>query len=450
MEQGSRLIAAIDIGTTKVVAMIGKKLANGQVQVLAAEKAVSTGVKRGVILNIEETVNSIQQAIEAISAEFEYPITEVYVGMAGYSMNSITNRCYRFIDPNNEITTFDLEQLLGDSHRISLEPGAKVIHVIPQEYNVDSEMGEKNPVGMFGHRLEGNFHVIIGRMTALKNIEKCIHRAGLSLLGVVMEPLASAHAVLSAEEMEAGVVMIDIGGGTTNFALFHDGIIRHTAVIPFGGNVVTNDIKEGCSILAKQAEALKIQFGSAMSDMVREDMVISIPGMPGWEPKEITFKNLACIIEARMEEIIEYVMHHIEQSGYYEKLGAGIVITGGGSLLKNLVPLVKLKTGLDARLGQPDKNMFINLSNTDNLAIYSTAVGLLTSSSKYVSQRAVEQKLFDTPKVEPIRVEEVKKSQKVRATKRESIKDENSKPRDLFEGLKNKLAGIFDEKDVEM
>ncbi|WP_026474842.1 cell division protein FtsA [Alkaliflexus imshenetskii] len=450
MNQESKIIAAIDIGTTKVVAVVGRKHANGQIQVLGIEKALSTGVKRGVILNIEETVNAIRQAVSGLEARLEMRISDVYVGMAGYSMKSITNRCYRFIDPNDEITTFDLEQLLSDSHRISLEPGEKVIHVIPQEYSVDNEMGEKNPVGMFGHRLEGNFHVVIGRMASLKNIEKCIHRAGLRLMGVILEPLASSYGVLSEEEMEAGVVMIDIGGGTTDFALYYDGIIRHTAVIPFGGNVVTNDIKEGCSVLTKQAESLKVQFGSAMGSMAREDMVVAIPGMAGWEPKEISFRNLACIIQARMEEIIEYVMHHIELSGYYDKLGAGIVVTGGGSLLKNLAPLIKLKTGLDVRMGCPDKFLAPEKIPGQEMALYSTSVGLLVSAGVYASNRAVEQKLFDTPEEEVKKQASVKKQVKQKAPRVREGREGKYTTGDLFDNFKKTIAGIFDEKDVEM
>ncbi|GAO30988.1 cell division protein FtsA [Geofilum rubicundum] len=453
MNQESKLIAAIDIGTTKVVAVAGRKYPDGHIQVLGVEKAQSTGVKRGVVLNIDETVSAIKQAVSALEARFDIRIAEVFVGMAGYSMKSLTNRCYRFIDPNDEISTFDLEQLLRDSHRISLDPGEKIIHVIPQDYSVDNEQGEKNPVGMSGQRLEGNFHVVIGRMASVKNIEKCVHRAGLQLNGVVLEPLASAHAVLTEEEMEAGVVMIDIGGGTTDFALFYDGIIRHTAVIPFGGNVVTNDIKEGCSVLFKQAETLKVQFGSAMGSMAREDMVVAIPGMPGWESKEISFKNLSSIIQARMEEIIEYVAHHIDTSGYYDKLGAGIVITGGGALLKNIAHLIRLKTGLDVRMGQPDRYMNEDLVNEGEMPLYSTSVGLLVSSSMYATQRVVEQKLFESPEEEqPVRAEAASRKvvSKQKTGRSRMAKEASHITGDLFGSLKNRIAGIFDDKDVEM
>ncbi len=451
MIQESKLIGAIDIGTTKVVAVVGRKYAHGHIEVLGVEKALSTGVKRGVILNIEETVSAIRKAVSALENRLDITMPDVYVGMAGYSMKSLTNRCYKFIDPNEEITSFDLDQLLRDSHRIALDASEKVIHVIPQDYSVDHEMGEKNPIGMSGHRLEGNFHVVIGRMASIKNIEKCIHRAGLTLAGVILESLASAHAVLTEEEREAGVVMVDIGGGTTDLALFHDGIIRHTAVIPFGGNVVTNDIKEGCSVLFKQAEALKVQFGSAMGNMAREDMVVAIPGIPGWEPKEISFRNLACIIQARMEEIIDYVAHHIEASGFYDKLGAGIVVTGGGAMLKNIASLIKLKTGLDVRMGYPGDYFSSEIVPAAEMPLYATVVGLLVSSGVYASPRIMEQKLFDSPEeIAPKKEEPTTTRPKSPTKKTRVVKESGYITGDLFGSLKKSIAGIFDEKDMEM
>jgi cell division protein FtsA len=451
MTQESKLIAAIDIGTTKVVAVVGRKYANGRIEVLDVEKALSTGVKRGVILNIEETVSAIRQAVSGLEARLNIKFPDVYVGMAGYSMKSITNRCYKFIDPNEEITSFDLDQLLRDSHRIALDTSEKVIHVIPQEYSVDHEMGEKNPIGMSGHRLEGNFHVVIGRMASIKNIEKCIHRSGLNLAGVILESLASAHSVLTEEEREAGVVLVDIGGGTTDLSLFYDGIIRHTAVIPFGGNVVTNDIKEGCSVLFKQAEALKVQFGSAMGNMAREDMVVAIPGIQGWEPKEISFRNLACIIQARMEEIIDYVAHHIQTSGFYDKLGAGIVVTGGGALLKNIAPLIKLKTGLDVRMGRPEDFFTSDIVPYEEMPVYATAIGLLVSSGIYASPRVVEQKLFESPEeAMPKKEEAVFRNTKASTRKARPANDNKYITGDLFNSFKKSIAGMFDEKDMEM
>ncbi|MDG5800945.1 cell division protein FtsA [Marinilabiliaceae bacterium ANBcel2] len=450
------IVAAVDIGTTKIVAAVGRKYSDGRVELTGIEKSSSTGVKRGVVLNIEETVTGIKEAVKGLELRYDLRIADIYVGMSGYAMRSLTNSCYRFIESNNEISSFDLEQLLRESRRLSVEPGEKIIHVIPQDYSVDNQMKEKNPVGMAGNRLEGDFHVVIGREASFKNIEKCVTRAGLNLLGVIIEPLASSHAVISEEEKEAGVVVVDIGGGTTDVTLFYDGIIRHSSVIPFGGNVITNDIKEGCSVLFKQAEALKVKFGSAVAGMAREDMVVAIPGMPGWEPKEISLKNLASVIQARVEEIIEYVAYNIESSGYYEKLGAGIVITGGGALLKNLSHLFKLKTGLDVRMGRPDRFLGKDLLVDDDLAFYSTAAGLLVSGDLYIRKRPVAQKLFEEPELsekdkERIISDKKSKKRQCQSTFRKKFKKEATHlTGSLFGKMSDGLSGFFDDKDVKM
>lgn len=269
------------------------------------------------------------------------------------------------------------------------------------------------------------------------------------MAGLILEPLASAYGVLTEEEMEAGAVVVDIGGGTTDIALFHDGVLRYTAVIPLGGNVITSDIKEGCSVIQKQAEALKVQFGSALESSIEQDMVVSIPGMPGWEPKEISFKSLACIIQARMEEIIEFTLHHIEHSGFYEKLGAGIVVTGGGALLNHIAPLFKLKTGLDVKLGTPDRWISSDIVAEKDRMFYTTSIGLLNSSSIFAPQKAVEQKLFDTSEHE-VPLQERPKKKTPSSPRSKSVKESSYRTGDLFDSIRNKLAGIFDPDDVEM
>jgi len=446
MNQESKIIGAIDIGTTKIVAIAGRKYADGKVVVLGLEKTVSTGVKRGIITNIEETVSSIRLVVKALQDKLNIILSDVYVGMAGYSMRSITNKCYKFIDRGSEITVFDLEQLFNDAHRVVSEQGEKVIHVIPQDYSVDNEIPEKNPVGMSGERLEGFFHVVIGRTNVIENIEKCIYRAGLKLSGIVLESIASSNAVLSEEEREAGVVLVDIGGGTTDLAVFHDNVIRYSAVIPFGGNIVTNDIKEGCNLLLKQAESIKVKFGSAMASMSNDDTVISIPGIQGWEPKEISCKNLAHIIQARMEEIIEFIAFHIKESGYLEKLGAGIVITGGGSMLRNISNLIKFQTGIDVRMGRPDEFFTEEIVSFEDMPLYSTAVGLMMSTSVYVPPKSAEQKLF----TEEPPVIQVNREKKLKKEKPEKKKKETSNMPDLFGLFSKKIVEIFEEKDVEM
>ena len=446
MNQEPNLIAAIDIGTTKIVAIVGRKTEEGKLALLGMEQVPSIGVKRGVVLNIDETVSSIKLAISRIEEKLDIQLTDVYVGIAGQHIKSLRNRGYRFIETGLEITQNDVDHLFDDNYKIPVEAGEKIMHVIPQDYIVDNEMGVKNPVGMSGRRLEGNFHIVLGRIASVKNIEKCIRRVALQLNDLILEPLASSKSVLTEEEKEAGVVLVDIGGGTTDVAIFYDGIIRHTAVIPFGGNVVTSDIKEGCSVLYKQAESLKIQFGSAMGDAAREDMVVTIPGIAGWEPKEISFKSLAYIIQARMEEIIDYVTYQIETSGCYDRVGSGIVLTGGGALLKNLPQLIKYRTGLDVRIGLPDNCLVGDVPPEAHMPNYSTSIGLVLSAMERPKRAIVEPELFG--EVEP----QWEETSQRHSTKREKVKKEKSnyKTGNLFSGIKNGLVNIFDEKDVEM
>jgi cell division protein FtsA len=284
---------------------------------------------------------------------------------------------------NNEIQRKDIDKLIEDMYKLVMPPGEEIIHVLPQEFTVDNEPGIKDPIGMAGVRLEANFHIISGHVSAVKNILKCVGNAGLETQELILEPLASSESVLSDEEKEAGVVLVDIGGGTTDLAIFHEGIIRHTAVIPFGGNSVTEDIREGCSVMRNQAELLKTRFGSALADENKENEIICVPGLRGREPKEISVKNLAYVIQARMEEIIEHIYYEIKSSGYEKKLIAGIVITGGGAQLKHLSQLVEYVTGLDCRIGYPNehlaKNEVLPKNVYDDLKspMYATGIGLL-------------------------------------------------------------------------
>ena len=448
MSDTSNLIAAIDIGTTKIVAVVGRKSDDGKLNILGIEKVPSTGVKRGVVLNIEETVNAIKDLVFNVETKYGVKLNDVYVGIAGQHIKSLQNRGLRYIETNHEITQYDVDHLYKDNFKIPLEAGENILHVFSQDYVVDNEAGVKNPIGMSGRRLEGNYHIVLGRVASVNNIEKCINRVGLKLNHLILEPMASARSVLTAEEKEAGVVLVDIGGGTTDVAVFYDGVVQHTAVIPFGGNVVTSDVKEGCAVLQKQAESLKTQFGSALGDLEREDMVVTIPGIEGWEPKEISFKSLAYIIQARMEEIVDYVMYQIESSRMYEKLGAGIVITGGGSLLKNLPQLVKFRTGLEVRLGIPNKYLVNGVDDETNKPMYSTSIGLLLSAMDNPVKKVVEQELFS----DEFEDDDFRPRKAVPQPRKEKKRKERPEytTGDLFGGLKKTIAGIFDEKDVEM
>ena len=378
MNKKSDIVVALDIGTTKICAVAGRRDDHGKVEVLGVGKVASVGVLRGVVSNIEKTVNAITNAMVEAQRRAGVNFDEVHVGIAGQHIKSLQHRGILTRDSiHTEISQRDIDKLVNDMYKLVLPPGDKIIHVIPQEYTVDNEQGITDPVGMSGIRLEANFHIITGQITASKNIVKCVEKAGLHMRSLTLEPIASSTAVLSDEEMEAGVALVDIGGGTTDLAIFHEGIIRHTAVIPFGGNVITKDIKEGCKVMDRQAEQLKVKFGSALAEEVYDNRVITIPGLKGHEPKEISEKNLARVIQARVEEIFDHVYWEIRRSGYERKLIGGIVLTGGGSLLKNIEKLVAFHTGLSTRIGTPLEQLAHGYTEEVSSPIYSTAIGLI-------------------------------------------------------------------------
>jgi cell division protein FtsA len=370
-------IVGLDVGTTKIVAMVGRLTEHGKVEILGLGKTESVGVMRGQVANIERTVQSIKVAVEEAEQKTGIPIKVVNVGIAGQHIKSLQHNGIRTrTNSDTEINQKDIDALIEDMYKLAMLPGEEIIHVIPQEYMVDNESGIKEPIGMSGRRLEANFHIITGQIAAINNLVKCVRKAGLEVSDITLEPLASADAVLSNEEKEAGVVLVDIGGGTTDVAIFQDSIIRHTAVIPFGGNVITEDIKEGCTIIKGQAELLKIKFGSALASENQENEIVSIPGLRGREPKEITIKNLSHIIQARMEEIIEHVYYEIKNSGFEKKLIAGIVITGGGAQLKHTTQLVEYITGMDTRIGYPNEHVAKGAEDVTS-PMYATGVGLV-------------------------------------------------------------------------
>ena len=381
-----KISIGLDIGTTKIVAMIGKRNEYGKVQILGVGKSKSLGVHRGVVNNITQTIQSIQQAVNEAELSADCKIESVTVGIAGQHIRSLQHSDY-ITRTNSElvIDEDDIDRLINQVHKLVMLPGEEIIHVLPQEFKVDGQAEIKEPVGMYGGRLEANFHVVVGQVSSIRNIGRCIKSAGLDLEGITLEPLASANAVLSFEEKEAGVALIDIGGGTTDLAVFKDGIIRHTAVIPFGGNVITDDIKEGCSIIEKQAELLKIKFGSAWPGENKENEIVSIPGLRGRDPKEITLKNLSKIIHARTVEIIEQVYLEIKNYGHEEqkkKLIAGIVLTGGGSQLKHIKQLVEYITGMDTRVGYPNEHLAGDTDKDVTIPLFATAVGLVLDGLK--------------------------------------------------------------------
>jgi len=391
--EDSRIAVGLDIGTTKIVAMIGRENEYGKLEILGLGKTKSLGVHRGVVNNITQTIQSIQQAVQEAEMSSGLKIEDVVVGIAGQHIRSIQHSDYITRTNSDEvIDESDIDALINQVHKLIMLPGEEILHVLPQEYKVDGQAEIKEPIGMYGGRLEANFHVVVGQIASIRNIGRCVKNSGLGLAGITLEPLSSANAVLSQEEKEAGVALIDIGGGTTDLAIFKDGIIRHTAVIPFGGNVITEDIKEGCSIIEKQAELLKVKFGSAWPGENKENEIVSIPGLRGREPKEISLKNLSKIIHARVVEIIEQVFSEIKNYGHEEqkkKLIAGIVITGGGSQLNHIKQLTEYITGMDTRIGYPNEHLAGDSNEKTTSPLYATAVGLVMNAVEVQSKKVV-------------------------------------------------------------
>ena len=436
MSQNNNILAAIDIGTTKIVTIAGR-MNDNKLEILGMCKTASKGVKRGVVLNIEEAVGAIRYTVEEVQKQVGFKIREAYVGIAGQHISSLQNRGYILRDSyEEEITKEDTDKLLAEMYKISIQPGEEIIHVIPQSYVVDNETGVKNPIGMFGKRLEGNYHIVIGQTTSARTIERCVNRVGINVKQMILEPLASAVAVHTEDEIEACVDLLEIRGGTTDISDYYDDIIKHTAVIPFGGNVITRDVMEGCSILNKHAELLKIQYGSALGDLAEEAKVVAVPGISGREPKEVSIKSLAYIIQSRMEEIIDAIVYQLEGSDSLEKLTAGIVITGGGSQLRHLPQLIKYRTGLDVRIGMPNVPVSSTNLKEVNHPMYSTSVGLL--------YKGFENKMPEPLREEPVHIQEPEPAAIIDEEKA-PVQKPTRKFSNIFDSFKTTIENIFDD-----
>ena len=432
MDHNQDIVAGLDIGTTKIACIVGRKNEQGKIEILGMGKSRSDGVSRGVVSNIQRTVESIMAAVKMAEDNAGVDIRQVNVGIAGQHIRSMQHRGMKMRESlEEEITQRDIDQLIEETNRLVMPPGEEIIHVLPQDYIVDTEQGIRDPIGMSGIRLEANFHIISGQVTAARNINKCVHRAGLEVTELVLEPLASADAVLSAEEKEAGVVLVDIGGGTTDIAIFFDNIIRHTAVIPFGGNVVTEDIRQGCGIMREQAEQLKTKFGSALASENKENEVVCIPGLRGRDPKEISLRTLAEIIQSRMEEILEHVYFEIKNSGMEKQLIAGIVLTGGGAQLKHLKHLVELMTGMNTRIGYPNEHITKSAVEDVTSPLHATGVGLVMKGFEHLER--LRGKMVDTRAPRPAKVP-------VREHSKGLLKG-------LFEKIASTTDNIFNEDD---
>lgn len=380
MDKNEKIFAAVDIGSTKIVALAGKKNEEGKIQIVGLGHSASRGVKRGIVLNVEEAFAAISDALGQAEKESGQDIETVFVNISGQQLTTQTTRQQKVFGRDHCVSESDVDQMMQMARQISLSEGMSIYHTNSEFYTIDGESGITNPVGSIAEKMEANFKVHIAPDSYQRNIAMCFDRGSIQVQKAILDPIASSEVVLTEEEKETGVALVDIGGGTTKISIFYEGVLCHTSMVPFGGNVITMDIKEGCSITVRQAESLKVQFGQAMADFAPEDKVVTIP-INGWEPKQISFKSLAHIIQARMEEIVVQFFYQIRKSGYVDKLGSGIVITGGTSLLPNLGQLVKFHTGFDVRIGKPNLNTFVIRKGIDDPR-FATALGLLKMAAE--------------------------------------------------------------------
>src|ERR671933_432192 len=437
MNNEQPIIVGLDIGTTKIAVIAGRKNEFDKLEILGFGRANSNGVKHGQVLNIDETIKAIRQALDACySSNPDLVINEVYVGIAGHHIKSLQTRgdIVRQ-DTDNEISQKEIDQLIADQYKTYIPAGDQIIDVIPQEYTVDNFQNIADPIGYGGVKVGANFHIITGDKNAIRNINRSVERAGLITKDLVLQPLASSAAVMAQEDLEAGAAIVDIGGGTTDTAVFYEGILKHTAVIPFAGENITNDIKTGLGVLKTQAEQMKVQFGSALANEAKANAYITIPGLRGMPAKEISVKNLASIIHARMSEILDFVTYHLKQVGLDNKmLNGGIILTGGGSQLKHLIQLTEYSTGLYARIGFPNGHLAANHIDELKKPMYSTCIGLILKGySDYEHKYKEFEKSFkkvivpetlvkeDEPEVRPLEVPVADVKEKVNTERRKGM-----------------------------
>src|ERR1700760_4498008 len=441
MNQEQPIIVGLDIGTTKIAAIAGRKNEYGKLEILGFGRANSNGVKHGQVLNIDETIKAIQMALDnCYASNPNLEIGEVYVGIAGHHIKSLQTRG-DIVRQNTdeEITRREIDQLVADQYKTYIPAGDQIIDVIPQEFTVDNFQNIPNPIGYGGVKVGANFHIITGDKNAIRNINRAVEKSNLHTKDLVLQPLASAAAVMGQEDLEAGVAIVDVGGGTTDLAVFYEGILKHTAVIPFGGENITNDIKTGLGVLKTQAEQMKVQFGSALSNEAKSNAYITIPGLRGMPAKEISVKNLANIIQARMSEIMDFVTYHLKQVGLDSRaLNGGIVMTGGGSQLRHLIQLTEYVTGLNARIGYPTEHLASGHIEELAKPTYATCIGLILKGySDYEHNRKEFEKDFkrveipdnlrktemqpSRPSEEPVTTPEMQQLERVR--NRKGMKD---------------------------
>lgn len=458
MSNKQPIIVGLDIGTTKVAAIAGRKNEFGKLEILAFGRVDSAGVSHGVVMNIEQCIRSIEMAIEkCLESNPDIDINEVYVGIAGQHIKSLQTRGDRVRSHSDDvISKEDIDMLIRDQYKTYIPAGDQIIDIVPQEFMVDSTPNVLEPIGMNGVKIGANFHIITGDKNAIRNIKRCVDKATLTTRDLVLQPLASAAAVMNDEDLEAGVAIVDIGGGTTDMAVFYDGILKHTAVIPYAGVNITNDIRSGLGVLRAQAEQMKVQFGTALAAEAKDNAYITIPGLRGLPAKEISVKNLAHIIQARTEEILDYVLYHLKQIGLDKKLYGGIILTGGGSQLKHIVQLTEYVTGMGARIGYPNEHLAGGYAESLMNPMYSTCIGLiLRGYHDYENGRmqflgeggnfinADIESDTHAYKQEENEVEHIIESKDDKSEKR------SEKMKKLFDGLKGKFMSLFEEVEDE-
>ncbi len=382
MGKRDSLVVGLDIGTTKICTVVGE-VNEGQVNIIGLGTHPSKGLRKGVVVNIESTVQSIKKAVEEAELMADCQITSVYVGIAGGHIKGINSHGVIAVK-NREITEKDKQRVIDAASAVALPMDREIIHVIPQEFIVDDQDGIRDPVGMSGVRLEGRVHIVTGAITSAQNIVKCANRAGLHVDDIVLEQLGSSEAVLTPEEKELGAAIVDIGGGTTDLIIFVNGSIKHTAVFALAGNHITNDISIGLRTPAEEAEKIKIRYGCALTSLVRKDETIKVPSVGGREPRVLSRQTLAEIIEPRVEEILSLVRNEMMKMGYANLLASGVILTGGSAILEGVPELAEQIFNLPVRRGTPIG--IGGLVDLVNSPIYATGVGLVLYGSRNRTQ----------------------------------------------------------------
>ncbi len=376
------LIVGLDIGTSKVVAIVGE-IAGDEIDIIGLGSSRSRGLRKGVVVNIESTVQSIQRAVEEAELMAGCEIRSVYAGIAGSHIRSLNSKGVVAVR-DHEVTNGDVDRVIDAAQAVAIAADQKILHILKQEFRVDEQEGVKEPIGMAGVRLEANVHIVTCAVSSKKNIEKCIRRCGLGVDEVILEQLASSYAVLTDDEKELGVCLIDIGGGTTDIAVFSEGAIQHTVVIPIAGDQVTNDIAVALRTPTQFAEEIKLKYACALTQLASVEETIDVPGVGDRPPRRLARQTLAEVVEPRYEELFTLVQSELQRSGLEEKVAAGVVLTGGSSKMEGVVELAEEIFHMPVRLGMPQH--VAGLADVVKNPIYSTGVGLLSCGHQHIQE----------------------------------------------------------------